>query len=542
MAGKVPANFQVDLSGGYFGDPSTGQIFDSGTGQTFASADELEATSQGVAQAEASQSSSSGMSGLAGGGSALSAAYLANSLVPKGGAAAAAATPTTAAPVAETVASSAASAGATTGSQAGVLLSTGEVIPVGAAIPEGATAIGSAPLATGSGLTGGAFGSALGMAGIPAGAYTGYQQFRGAENILKDKKPSMLQHAALFPLTGGFDVLARPFLGNGKDKYQRGRDKARGGMREGGRLDDAYTRTLSSGATHDFGKDGKHMLTNSDGSQRHFYDVDFSRADSGQLTAMLDPLGLAEGGNRKTGSDMTGNFVNLAQNAGNSLENVRELYSDYDYNTLRELIDQSSIEQADKDAMFNTIDDVYGVNAYAGKGSAFDRGGLSSAAPMSQSSVPAPKPQAASVPQSQIPKPAVTTPGGVQMTAGPRPTIMGNRPASVPSGTMPGAKTAMPGASMIPRLPVQVRGQTAGPMIPKPMVKPVGGAMPGQGRAPIDARQRMADAIAEIAASNGGRNPAPVLQSPRKPKPTDLDKANLIPRLKQFSARVNANY
>lgn len=60
--------------------------------------------------------------------------------------------------------------------------------------------------AAGQGLTGG-----VGLGGLAAGAYTGYQQFQGAKNIAEGKKVSPIEQAALYPLTGGLSVLWNKF-------------------------------------------------------------------------------------------------------------------------------------------------------------------------------------------------------------------------------------------------------------------------------------------------------------------------------------------
>lgn len=48
-----------------------------------------------------------------------------------------------------------------------------------------------------------------GPAGIIAGGYTGYQQAKGAQALAQRKDPSLIQHAALFPVTGGFSFLSK---------------------------------------------------------------------------------------------------------------------------------------------------------------------------------------------------------------------------------------------------------------------------------------------------------------------------------------------
>jgi hypothetical protein len=90
----------------------------------------------------------------------------------------------------------------------------------------GATGAGASQLAGGAAST---FPSGFGLlpaAGIAAGAYTGYQQFQGVKNMAEGKNPSWLQHAALFPITGGLDVVARGLgLFQDGDKWKTERRK-----------------------------------------------------------------------------------------------------------------------------------------------------------------------------------------------------------------------------------------------------------------------------------------------------------------------------
>lgn len=334
--------FSEDMGNGFYRNPQTGEVLDSFNGQTFSSEADLATGSSG-------QMSSAPMSGAYGGqGAGMLAAPVAGYGLYE------AATP----------------AATTTG--AGL---------TGAASTVGTGALGAGTGTAGAGVSGGAAatGSMLGpAAGFVAGGLTGYGQLKGASNILQDKKPSWLEHAAMFPITGGLDVLARPFLGGGKHKDQRMRDSYRGGIKENapGFFDEGKnTVSLSSGASFDWGKDGRNMLQNAgsniDGnSQRHQYDVDFSRPDSADLTAYLDPLGAIMGrGNAKGTSDMTGYLVNTAQNKGDAISNAKELYqrAGVDYGSARDLVSQLDADQARKDAYYNSLDRLFGQNAYAGK-------------------------------------------------------------------------------------------------------------------------------------------------------------------------------
>lgn len=66
-----------------------------------------------------------------------------------------------------------------------------------------------------------------GVGGIVAGGYTGYQQAKGAQALTERKDPSLIQHAALFPVTGGFSLLSKaPGFGH---KTTKEREKERWG-------------------------------------------------------------------------------------------------------------------------------------------------------------------------------------------------------------------------------------------------------------------------------------------------------------------------
>lgn len=71
----------------------------------------------------------------------------------------------------------------------------------------------------------------VGLGGLAAGGYTGYQQLKGAGNVLKDEKMSLPQQAALFGMTGGLSVLANKFLGRGESHLE---EKARQKLAEQG--------------------------------------------------------------------------------------------------------------------------------------------------------------------------------------------------------------------------------------------------------------------------------------------------------------------
>lgn len=149
-------------------------------------------------------------------------------------------------------------------------------------------------------------GAAAGYAGIPAGAFVGYQQFKGAKDILKGKNPSLLEHAALFPLTGGLSLAAKPIskmFGSSKDADQLNRDAVRQSLLDNGIIDENYGLTTKDGRTTNIGLDGSTKA----------YNIDFNRPNAAQAAAWLDPLSaMITGGDEKLRSDFTGYLVNAA--------------------------------------------------------------------------------------------------------------------------------------------------------------------------------------------------------------------------------------
>lgn len=348
-------------------DPSTGEVFDSHTGESFESPDAMMA---GTTQEGAAPGGRSGISatqaGTAAAPTALTAYYLSQLGKPA---------------VEEAATDAAAGAGATAATEGasginGVSAVAGRGGPAVANAPSTLNGLGS------MGVVDSGFGLGLGPVSVPgvaAGAAVGYNQGKGIANILQDKKPSWLQHALLSGVTGGFDVLARPFLGGGKDKDQQQRDAWRGDIKENAPefFDPNTTNlTLSSGATLDWGKDGRSKLQSSDGTDRHYFDVDFSRPDSAELAAFADPFGRVLGrGSEKGKRDATGYLINTAQEKGDPYQNLHEEAEKLglDYNSVRHLISEMDIPDEEKNVHYNSLDDFFGVNAYAGKGPAWTR-------------------------------------------------------------------------------------------------------------------------------------------------------------------------
>jgi hypothetical protein len=192
--------------------------------------------------------------------------------------------------------------------------------PVATAL-DGGTILADGTMA-GQGLTGG-----IGIGGLAAGAYTGYQQATGVADFASGKSLSTPQKLALALPTFGAslfsDQLQDAFMG-GKDKDQQARDGVRGALQQMGVLDDKYQVKLAKGGTYDMGKDGGFMLPNLDGGARHAYDADFSNPLTHQTVGWANPLALIiTGGDKKAASDLAGQLANAATSDAKDLEGAR---------------------------------------------------------------------------------------------------------------------------------------------------------------------------------------------------------------------------
>jgi hypothetical protein len=390
-------------------DPMTGMIIDQETGEQWGSAEELLADSGNMISAyetgAGQQGGGGGMGGAgqaAGGAGSLISAYMLNQAMTGG-----------APEVAGTLA-----AGTST---------TPTLLGAAPATPTGVTGSFGGTTGANTGLFGVTSPAALG-AGAVAGTIAGHEMadkygmdkpwalanamnpinsvYSVADEFGSLKKGGNLstssQIATALP-TMGASLLYNPvkkFFGSGKDGAQMDRDSYRAGAKDGGFFDDGkYGVNLSSGASLDWGKDGGARLQNAganiDGkSDRGYYDVDFSRDDSAALTAALNPLGaILSGKGGKGMSDMTGYLVNTAQSKGDAFGNAKELYDrrGLDYNTARNLINELDADQATKDNLFNGLDETFGVNAYAGKGAAWEKKKpMQQSKPMASTAAPAP--------------------------------------------------------------------------------------------------------------------------------------------------------
>lgn len=218
-------------------------------------------------------------------------------------------------------------------------------VPASASIPAGYEAVGSAVLADGSpgvlaAPTQGAFMSNLAALGpYAAAAADGYFAFRGAEKLVNggsNSDLSLLEHAALMPITGGLHLAVpsvRDTLGglfsSGKPEDQKIRDDFREDLKDAKVIDSKYHLKLATGGTFDIGLDGGAKLQNAginiDGKKERAYsDVDFSNPIAGQVVGMTNALSAVLFGDKKS-KKMVGHLTNAVTSSDDpqSLEAAR---------------------------------------------------------------------------------------------------------------------------------------------------------------------------------------------------------------------------
>lgn len=253
--------------------------------------------------------------------------------------------------------------------------------------------------------------SILPSLGIAAGAYTGIQQGQGLYHLIEGDTVSVQEHAALFPITGGFDLLAKPLtssFASGKDSGQGARDSWRKGLGESGlavKKDGSYYVNLADGTNYNIGADGNAKLKNVDGSERNSFDVDWknkvavnSIADA-HLFAIASGLDPTSAKKFDTFHRTVAQTVNAATSNTNDINGVRENFktmmknvdprqlamrvetlrltnniSDQEYNVYLSHINQifgTSISSTDRKKAQNSI--VQGLQSRRGKISAGEK-------------------------------------------------------------------------------------------------------------------------------------------------------------------------
>lgn len=248
-----------------------------------------------------------------------------------------------------------------------------------------------------------------------------------ADGVLRGVAPHFMNELDKFGTKYGLmGILSREF-GSGKDKDQMVRDIYRKDLKENGFVDDNYDYTLADGSKFNLGIDGDKMLknlgVNIDGKdERHPYDVDFSDTRAPGAVAGLQALAtIITGTAGKEKDDLTGMLTNAALSSGDTMQNILGMYQKagldhkHAYDTISMLQEQKKIDQAAADAMKNGLDQLYGANAYAGKGNQ-----LGTPDPAAAPAANVPNPQAAaSAPVMPKDPAAVQTPGTPRPNPGP---------------------------------------------------------------------------------------------------------------------------
>ena len=219
--------------------------------------------------------------------------------------------------------------------------------------------------------------TALPAAGVVGGVATGAAQLAGAQELLSGEKPSAIESAALFPFTGGFDVLAGLGGAFGSSRASKER-KRRDGFANflDSRLNNKPFQT-TSGAEFDF-SEGSRFLTPTEravgqGDQKIF-DVNFDDARAAEAVSLVQPLGrlmaFEAGGTSnfgKSSDDLTGMFTNAVLSSGDPLENAKELYSQLGVTDatkaealLNNLYQAVDISDEDKAIFMNSVNRVFG--------------------------------------------------------------------------------------------------------------------------------------------------------------------------------------
>lgn len=350
---QPPAGFVYNSQYGDYENPFTGQWWDPDSGQVFASGAPMESISGSSAPVD-SIAPTLGAGGLA---------YAASSGAPA----------------------------ASLGAPAVPNVVGASIIPAGASAPSALAApVSGAPIAPASAGMFAPGGVALQAAGIGAGAATGYQQLKGLQELVQDSNPKMtlLEHAAMFPLTGGLDTVADVFgldWGHSKNYYDAKRRSS------------LLKEMLGENSALEFtGADGPISITpKMFAKDRTTFDYDQSsptmRKDMG-IGQALGYLASGKGGKDKTFTDFSGLYGNLSKK-GVSAKDLAESYG-LNHDTLygQVHLDQQAgkISQEFGDALKNGLDEAFGVGAYAGGKTP----SASKPAPQSQASTPQPASQA----------------------------------------------------------------------------------------------------------------------------------------------------
>lgn len=166
----------------------------------------------------------------------------------------------------------------------------------------------------GQGLTGG-----IGLGGILAGGYTGYQQLTGLQDFFNGDKLSTQQQLALALPTFGLSLLSNVF-GGGPTQEDLNREQVSNSLQGVGLLGDDFNLTLQDGTKVDFtnpgqmsnfasgnvfNPDDQYIQGLADRGTHAMYELDPTNPLTSQAVAYLNPLGeiLAQQGNFNLGRE-----------------------------------------------------------------------------------------------------------------------------------------------------------------------------------------------------------------------------------------------
>lgn len=166
-----------------------------------------------------------------------------------------------------------------------------------------------------------------GSSGLSLGQFTapltvGGLQLSGLNNFISGDSLSGIEHAALFPLTGGLSIFAEPVRGlfsSGKDGEQRKRDRLRSALQRSRVLDKDFNISFSDGTKFNLGAE------NFDGG-RTFEIADHSDPLNAKLIGMIDPFAaIYTGGDDQARRQLTAKLVNATRKSKNALRSAREI-------------------------------------------------------------------------------------------------------------------------------------------------------------------------------------------------------------------------
>ncbi len=213
----------------------------------------------------------------------------------------------------------------------------------------------------------------LGAAGVAAGAATGAAQLGGVKNVVENDKMSLGQQAALALPTFGASFAYNPIremFDSGKDPQQHARDAIRKELKNSNFLDEGYNITNADDSKFDIGRDG--------GDPQ--YNVDFAKDGIGEIVAMVDPLAaIISNGDTKLRNDFAGYMANAAASSADPIESAKKYFTDlgYDHAKAYDTVGKLDIPPEDRDAFFNSLDKLFGANAYSGDSSSGSSSGSS---------------------------------------------------------------------------------------------------------------------------------------------------------------------